>query len=51
MGAEGIEPTRCRSHQIYSLTDLLSRLPTHKTEGAGFEPADPEGQRISSAPR
>lgn len=26
MGVEGIEPTRCRSHGIYSPANLLSRL-------------------------
>ena len=31
MGREGIEPTRCRGHEIYSLADLLSRLPTHES--------------------
>lgn len=30
MGVEGIEPTRCQSHEIYSLAELLSRLHPHK---------------------
>nr|DAV43372.1 MAG TPA: hypothetical protein [Caudoviricetes sp.] len=29
MGKEGVEPTRCRSHEIYSFANLRSCLFTH----------------------
>ena len=37
MGVEGIEPTRCRSHEFYRLTHLLSGLYSQEPSGKPYQ--------------
>ena len=38
MGNEGVEPTRCKSHEIYSFANLRSCLITHNKKSVQYTP-------------
>nr|DAZ42113.1 MAG TPA: hypothetical protein [Caudoviricetes sp.] len=41
MGNEGVEPTRCKSHEIYSFANLRSCLITHTKKSVQHTPHTP----------